>query len=245
MTDLPRLVSEHIAPQRDAFRTAGDLPSAQHLLGRALAERRIGLKRITEGRWVFTFGGTIIGGWANGVTTLVSAHGRRVLSRPSHLAAHLDLMEVPHRVGAEQTSAGDSDADAPEALSAEPETEGAEPLTLEIYAAGRRAVSVLALVDRERLPDARPEDPQTIAVDVTELAADDLKQLGVDALRAVPGVLAGAVTVSAPSLDSAEDAAVLDVSAEASPLPHHFPTLGPGRPVSSAIAEQILATAAV
>ncbi len=245
--DLPRLVSEHIAPQRDSFRTDGDLPSAQHLLGLALAERRIRLKRITDGRWVFIFGGAIIGGWANGVTTLVSAHGRRVLASPESLAAHLDLMEIPHRIGP-RSAAGDAQ-DGPAEERPEGTAPAAEktvqPLTLEIYTAGREAVSVLALVDREQLAEPRPDDPQTIAVDVTDLAADELKQLGTDALRAVPGVLAGAAVLSAPSLDTAQGAVVVAVSEEASPLPHHFPTLGPGRPVSAAIAEQILAAAAV
>ncbi|WP_146340133.1 hypothetical protein [Nesterenkonia sp. NBAIMH1] len=157
-------------------------------------------------------------------------------------------MDIPHRIGradAEPAGRTLSSEDPAEEDEEQDDDDPPQTLTLEVYTAGEHAVSVLALVDRDLLPDPQPSEPPTIAVDVTDLVAEEHKQLRTDALRAVPGVLAGATTLSAASLDSAQHAAVLDVSAEASPLPHTYPTLGPGRPVSAAIAEQLLATAAV
>ena len=217
-------------------RTVPRLSDSQ-LLARSLAARRISAKRITEGRWVFEFRGNVIGGFANQVTTLVSAHSRRLLRSPKRLIAHLDLAEVPHAIAYDD--AADS-VQPPLPFELElPTRDTRHTAALQVYCVGKQPVSVVAVV-----PSQEPSG-HNLTVDVTSLVAEDVAQLAVDGLRAVPGLLAGAVNIRVESLDTAEGGVVIGIDETASIVPHHYPGLGPGRPVADAVAEHILFTAAL
>lgn len=219
-----------------AARTEAQLSDSQ-LLARSLAARRVSAKRITEGRWVFQFRGNVIGGFANRVTTLVSAHSRRVLRNPRQLVAHLDLAEVPHSIEYEDPAELFQpplpfDVDLPVGNTH-------DLVLLQAYCVGKQAVSVVAVV-----PYPEPGGKNQ-AVDVTDRVGEEIAQLAVSGLRAVPGLLAGAVNLEVASLDTAEGGVVIGIDETASTVPHHYPSLGPGRPVADAVAEHILFTAAL
>lgn len=234
---LPALVEvlrQHQS-QLDAERP-DPLPSPSYLLGKALAARRIRTKKIAEGRWVFEFSGTVIGGYAKGVTTLVSAHSKRILADPASLWAHLDLMDVPHVSGL--VSAADQ---LQPMLPFESEISSGpsdDAVLLQAYCVGKKAISVLAGVSESG-------SEKMITVDVTDTVAEEISALAVDALRAIPGLLAAGVNLQVNSLESTEGAVVIGINEAASILPHHYPQLGAGQPVADAIAEQILFTAAL
>lgn len=239
-----RTAVESLAAHSDALRESprtAVVPGAQlsdsQLLARSLAARRISAKRITEGRWVFEFQGHVIGGFANRVTTLVSAYSRLLLRTPKRLVAHLDLAEVPHSIEY------DDDVEVfqpPLPIELEPpdrDTRGT--VLLQAYCVGKQAVSMIAVTPH-------PEtEGKTQTVDVTDRVAEDIAQLAVDGLRAVPGLLAGAVNLRVRSLDTADGGVVIGIDETASIVPHHYPGLGPGRPVAETVAEHILFTAAL
>lgn len=248
---VARFLTDHVEPLRAQQATVeaarpNPLPKPSRLLGEALAARRIAVKKVTEGRWVFEFAGTTIGGYAlthtgagqhsGGVTTLVSAHARRVLRDAPKVRSHLDLMEVPHPAPLPDVSPEDPTPPlfGSEVLAPKP---SGTVLLLRAYVVGREAISVLALVPEGSGP--------AVSVEVTSLVSEDLRTLAVDAMRAIPGLLCSSVTLEAPSLDTAEGAEVVGIDETASITPHHFPQVGRGQPVADAIAEQILFTAAL
>lgn len=222
--------------QIDAARPT-PLPSDSQLLADALANRHITAKRITEGRWIFEFRGNVIGGFANRVTTLVSAHSRRLLRDPAQLRAHLDLMEVPHAIEHD---------DASEQLQPmlplefdETDDNDDHPALLQAYCVGKEAVSVIAVV-----PDPE-EGKKSLTVDVTDRVEEGIAQLAVSGMSSVPGLLAGAVNLKVRSLDTGDGGVVIGIDETASTVPHHYPNLGRGRAVADAVAEHILFTAAL
>ncbi|GFZ88277.1 hypothetical protein [Nesterenkonia alkaliphila] len=234
-----RSAAQALAVHLDALaqpeRSQAPLSDSQ-LLARALAARGIRAKRITEGRWVFEFRGNVIGGFANRVTTLVSAHSRRVLRDPAQLIAHLDLMEVPHAL--EYDDAEDQ-FQPPLPIEIDlTQDRDKEAVLVQAYCVGKRAVSVITAVPN-------PEGGKSLTVDLTGRVAEEIFQLAVDGLRAVPGLLAGAVTLRVSSLDSVEGGVVLGIDETASIVPHHYPDRGQGQPVADALAEHILFTAAL
>lgn len=79
-----------------------------------------------------------------------------------------------------------------------------------------------------------------LPVDVTDQTHDSLKELAVEALWSIPGLAAGAVDLLVPDHRSAEGAAVLEVNAGASIVPHRYPAYGKPRSVAERIADQIL-----
>lgn len=211
-------------------------PSGSRLLGEALATRHIRTQKITEGRWVFIFAGTVIGGFANGVTTLVSAHARRVLADPASVRAHLDLMEVPRPPAPEEETDQTQtpplfDLDTPAGA------EDHDALMLRAYVVGRDTPSMLAVIPGDH---GRP-----LTVDVTDKVSEDLRTLAVDAMRAIPGLSTAGVSMAVTSMETSEGAEILGIDETASIVPHHFPTIGEGRAVAEALADYILATAAL
>lgn len=72
-----------------------EAPRHDQLLRRALRRRRVTLKPVGERSQVFVFGGVVVGGMDSVVTTLVSAHARRITADPQLLRRHLQLQEVP------------------------------------------------------------------------------------------------------------------------------------------------------
>lgn len=79
-----------------------------------------------------------------------------------------------------------------------------------------------------------------IAVDVMDLLSDELKDLAVDGLSAVPGLGAAAVDLLVPELGSAEGAVVLEVNPYANIMQFHYPSYGEPRKINDAIMEEIL-----
>lgn len=79
-----------------------------------------------------------------------------------------------------------------------------------------------------------------LAVDITDLLSDDLRDLAVDGLWSIPGLSAAAVDLLAPSLDTADGAVVLEVNPYANITEFHYPAYGEPRRVADAIMEQIL-----
>ena len=77
-------------------------------------------------------------------------------------------------------------------------------------------------------------------MDITDQLSDDLQDLAVDGLWSIPGLNAAAVDLLVPSLDSAEDAVVLEVNPYANITEFHYPAYGESRRVADAIMEQIL-----
>lgn len=243
---LAQFLADHVEPMRaeqarfDAARP-DPLPKASRLLAEALAARRIAVKKVTDRRWVFEFAGSVIGGYffptdGGGVSTLVSAQARRVLADADKIRAHFDLVDIPHPAPMPEPSGEDATPPLFDLDALTPEPTGSR-LQLRAYAVGPEAVSVLAVVPGE--------GDRALSVDATEIISGDLATLAVDAMRAIPGLLCAAVAIQTPSLESAEGAEVVAIDEAASIIPHHFPHLGPGRPVADAIAEQILFTAAL
>ena len=69
------------------------------------------LKAVGEHSQVFVFGGVVVGGMDAAVTTLVSAHARRIAADPNLLRRHLRTQEVPLAAAgtsAEQTAPAES-----------------------------------------------------------------------------------------------------------------------------------------
>ena len=243
---VARFLTDYADPMRprqasiDAERP-NPLPKASRLLAEALAARRITVKKVVEGRWVFEFAGSTIGGYSlsddgRGVTTLVSAQARRVLSDAAKLRAHLDLMEIPHPAPLPMADAEEPTEPLFDLEILAPKPSGSS-LQVRTYVVGPEAISVLVIV-----PVA---DGRALSVDVTDAASPEISTLAVDAMRAVPGLLCASVALQVRSLDSAEGAEVIGIDEAASIVPHHFPRLGRGRAVADAVAEQILFTAAL
>lgn len=243
---VARFLTDYAEPMRarqasiDAERPH-PLPKASRLLAQALAARRITVKKVVEGRWVFEFAGSTIGGYSlsaqgSGVTTLVSAQARRVLRDTAKVRAHLDLMEIPHPAPLPEVSA-EGDTEPLFDLEALTPAPSGTRLPLRAYAVGPETVSVLVVI-----PDA---SGRAMSVDVTDAVAAEIRTLAVDAMRAIPGLLCAGIALEVESLDTAQGAEVVGIDETASIVPHHFPQLGRGRPVADAVAEQILFTAAL
>lgn len=79
-----------------------------------------------------------------------------------------------------------------------------------------------------------------LCIDVTDQISDDLRELAVDGLWAIPGLGAAAVDLIAPSLDSAENAVVLGVNPYANIMQFHYPAYGEPRKVNDAVMEEVL-----
>lgn len=79
-----------------------------------------------------------------------------------------------------------------------------------------------------------------IAVDVLDQLSDELRELAVDGLAAIPGLDAAAVDLLAPDLTSTEEAVVLEVNASANIMQFHYPAYGQPRKVNDAVMEEIL-----
>lgn len=79
-----------------------------------------------------------------------------------------------------------------------------------------------------------------LAVDVLDLLSEELKDLAVDGLLAVPGLGAAAVDMLAPELSSAAEAVVLDVNPYANLMQFHYPAYGTARKINDPIIDQLL-----
>lgn len=79
-----------------------------------------------------------------------------------------------------------------------------------------------------------------LTVDVLDLLSDELKDLAVDGLLAVPGLGAAAVDMLAPELGSAAEAVVLDVNPYANLMQFHYPAYGTARRINDPILDQLL-----
>lgn len=79
-----------------------------------------------------------------------------------------------------------------------------------------------------------------IAVDVFDMLSDEVKDLAVEGLGAIPGLGASAVDLLVPNMDSTEGAVVLEVNPYANIMQFHYPSYGEPRKVNDAIIEEIL-----
>lgn len=71
-----------------------DVPRHDQLIRMALRRRRVEIRPVGERSLVFVFGGVVVGGMDATVTTLVSAHARRITANPQLLRRHLDIQDV-------------------------------------------------------------------------------------------------------------------------------------------------------
>ncbi|GAA1449949.1 hypothetical protein GCM10009618_00880 [Nesterenkonia lacusekhoensis] len=186
---------------------------------------------------VFVFGGTVIGGMDHRVTTLVSAHARRIAADQTLTRKHLQLQNLP---------VPSEDQPLPDGLDVRAYVAGPQVVAAVAYvplAALEEQISPEETLNAEQLASLRsgPANPEGgIAVDVTELLDPALAELAADALWSVPGLAAGAVDLLVPQLDAAADAVVLGLDVEASVVTHHLPALGQSRDVAGAIVDQLL-----
>lgn len=186
---------------------------------------------------VFVFGGTVIGGMDHRVTTLVSAHARRIAADQTLTRKHLQLQNLP--IPSEEQPL-------PDGLDVRAYVAGPQVVAAVAYvplAALEEQISPEETLDAEQLASLRsgPANPEGgIAVDVTELLDPALAELAADALWSAPGLAAGAVDLLVPQLDAAADAVVLGLDVEASVVTHHLPALGQSRDVAGAIVDQLL-----
>lgn len=79
-----------------------------------------------------------------------------------------------------------------------------------------------------------------IAVDVLDLLSEEVQDLAVDGLWAIPGLGAAAVDLLVPDFQSVEGAVVLEVNPYANIMEFHYPSYGEPRKVNDAIMEEIL-----
>lgn len=77
-------------------------------------------------------------------------------------------------------------------------------------------------------------------VDVTEQLTEEVRQLAVDGLWAIPGLEAAAVDLLTPSLSSRQDALVMEVSPDASVTDFRYPDYGKCRQPQDFLMEQVL-----
>ncbi|MGJ9406816.1 hypothetical protein ACHABQ_10900 [Nesterenkonia aurantiaca] len=130
-----------------------EAPRHDQLLGRALRRRRVTLKPVGEHGLVFVFGGVVVGGMDSVVTTLVSAHARRIVADPQLLRRHLELQEVP--LAAEPTEAGEPTQ----------ATELAAPSTIRAFVVGERVSASLLRLPATVLGDGRSTLEQLLKAD--------------------------------------------------------------------------------
>jgi len=71
-----------------------DVPRHDQLIRMALRRRRVEIRPVGERSLVFVFGGVVVGGMDATVTTLVSAHARRITANPQLLRRHLEIQDV-------------------------------------------------------------------------------------------------------------------------------------------------------
>ncbi|WP_218220811.1 hypothetical protein [Nesterenkonia sp. Act20] len=72
-----------------------EVPRHDQLIRLALRRRRVELRPVGERSLVFVFGGVVVGGMDATVTTLVSAHARRITADRNLLRRHLEIQEIP------------------------------------------------------------------------------------------------------------------------------------------------------
>lgn len=80
----------------------------------------------------------------------------------------------------------------------------------------------------------------SLYVDVTDEISEEVKQLAIDGLWALPGLEAAAVDLVVPALDSADGAMVMDIDPAASVAHFRYPDYGKYRKPHLAIMEQII-----
>ncbi|MBO0595302.1 hypothetical protein I2485_05210 [Nesterenkonia sp. E16_7] len=142
-----------------------EAPRHDQLLRRALRRRRVTLKPVGEHSQVFVFGGVVVGGMDSVVTTLVSAHARRIVADPLLLRRHLELQEVPLPAepveGAESTQPVES-VESEDSTQSVPPTELSAPTDAEELAAPS---TVRAFVVGERVSASLLRLPATVLGD--------------------------------------------------------------------------------
>ena len=233
---LRGFIEGHVAPSLQELRILEKAPSHRSLIRQALSRRTVEVRTVDHTD-VFVFGGTVIGGMDPQVTTLVSAHARRIAGDQTLTRKHLQLQNLP---------TPSEDQPLPDGLDIRAYVAGPQVVAAVAYvplAALEEQISPEETLDAEQLASLRsgPANPEGgIAVDVTELLDPALAELAADALWSVPGLAAGAVDLLVPQLDAAADAVVLGLDVEASVVTHHLPALGQSRDVAGAIVDQLL-----
>lgn len=156
-----------------------EAPRHDQLLRRDLRRRRVTLKAVGEHSQVFVFGGVVVGGMDASVTTLVSAHARRIAADPNLLRRHLQIQEVP--LAAARTPAGpaevsrgtgqhtdqeDGQEPAQELTGDSSPTEPAAPSTIRAFVVGERVCASLLRLPAAVLGDGSSTLDQLMQADV-------------------------------------------------------------------------------
>jgi len=138
-----------------------DVPRHDQLIRMALRRRRVEIRPVGERSLVFVFGGVVVGGMDATVTTLASAHARRITANPQLLRRHLEIQDVAVEASdeprVEQTgedSAAGPSSEAEEAGIGAP-TENSAPISgngsaassnVRVFVVGERACAALMRV---------------------------------------------------------------------------------------------------
>ncbi len=162
-----------------SMNACADVPRHDQLIRLALRRRRVELRPVGERSLVFVFGGVVVGGMDATVTTLVSAHARRITADQNLLRRHLEIQEI-----AVEPQAAEA-APEPQITEEPPSAPGASS-----QASPRPANSVRVFVVGDRVCAALLRVPPVVLGDGTstlrELREKDSEARGRHALLASP-----------------------------------------------------------
>lgn len=200
-----RLIIDTLANR--SMNACAEVPRHDQLIRLALRRRRVELRPVGERSLVFVFGGVVVGGMDAAVTTLVSAHARRITADRNLLRRHLEIQEIPvepQPVATDPAEPQDAEAEpetpdepmvepqAPDEAPVEPQELDEAPSTADASSPlpPRPAKSVRVFVVGDRVCAALLRVPPVVLGDGTstlrELREKDAAARGRHALLAVP-----------------------------------------------------------
>ncbi|GAA1138640.1 hypothetical protein [Nesterenkonia lutea] len=172
-TSDARLIIDTLSTQ--PMNEHAEVPRHDQLIRKALRWRRVELRPVGERSLVFVFGGVVVGGMDATVTTLVSAHARRITADPTLLRRHLEIQDIA--VAQDPRAAEDEPGSAEESS---PGASAAVTLSssVRVFVVGDRVCAALLLLPAMVLGDGRST--------LRELIARDSQARGRHVLLAAP-----------------------------------------------------------